>query len=158
MVRRRGEARRRSAGFTLIELMIVLVILALLAAMAAPAFRGFIVEQRMRSTLADLRVALMTARSEAVKRNRDIALNPAAGGWNTGWVIPDPAGGDDIFVHSQPGSGDMTITLAGGAVGFEASGRAEGQAIFTVTVGTGDTVATRCLKLSVNGYLDNSCI
>ncbi|MFV8817840.1 GspH/FimT family pseudopilin [Haliea sp. E17] len=151
--------RSRAGGFTLIELMIVLVILSFLAALGAPAFRGFIVEQRMRTTTADLRIALMTARSEAVKRNRDVVLSPAAGGWNTGWFIPDPAGGGrpDLLTHEQPGAGDMTIAVTGGTVGFEASGRAEGEVIFTVTAGSGDYTASRCLKLSVNGYLDNSC-
>lgn len=142
----------------MIELMIVLVILAILVSVGAPAFRTFILEQRARATTTDLRLALMTARSEAVKRNRDVALTPAAGGWQDGWTIANPEAGEpDLLNHTQPDNTDVAVTLAGTNVVFEASGRAEEQVIFTVEVGSGSEAVTKCLKLSLNGYMDNDC-
>ena len=158
---RRGIAPKAQEirGFTLVELMIVVVILAVLMTVAAPSFRSFILEQRARATLADLRIALMTARSEAVKRNRDVAVIPATGGWKNGWRIASPESGDhDLLNHAQSGSSDVAITLTtGSTVGFEANGRAEEAVKFTVNVGSGAYTATKCLRLNAAGYMDNDC-
>ena len=89
-VSRAGASARNNPqrGFTLVELMIGLVLVAILMGIGLPLFRSFILEQRLRATSSDLRVALTMARSEAVKRNRFIALVPDADGWGAGWTIP----------------------------------------------------------------------
>jgi len=51
--------RSRSAGFTLIELMVVLVILAILAAVAVPAYRNYVV----RANRSDAKVATLAMAS-----------------------------------------------------------------------------------------------
>ena len=147
-----------SAGFTIVELMIVVAIVAIMLGVAAPAFRSFIVDQRLRATSADLRIAMMTARSEAVKRNRDVAVTPLSGDWSNGWEIVSPVSGDpDILNHLVPSGSDIGVALDSGSnVGFTAAGRAEELVTFEVTVGTGAYQAKKCLSLEVDGFFEEN--
>lgn len=138
------------AGFSLPELMISLLLVSVLLALGLPLFRGFIIEQRLRAVSTDLRAALMTTRSEAVKRNRDVELRPSADGWSAGWTIPDPEGDDlpAIFNHVQ--SGD--ITIAGPAEAeFTAFGRAVAAVEFEIDVGPEASGTMTCLQLQMDG-------
>lgn len=149
---------KKKHGFTLVELMIVVVLLAALTVLAGPSFQSFIFEQRARATLVDLRLALMMARSEALKRNRNIFVTPAAGGWSQGWRIANPdAALPDLLGHTQSGQSDVSITLTGATVGFSPAGRAAEPVVFTVVVGSGASSTTRCLKLDASGYVDSDC-
>jgi type IV fimbrial biogenesis protein FimT len=138
-------------GFTLIELMIGLVLVAVLLGIGVPSFRSFILDQRLRATSTDLSIALITARSEAVKRNRTVTLEPAdgAGGdWGIGWTIPSPNGGEpDILNHVQ--AGDISIT-GPDDVEFSPSGRSE-LAAFQIDVGVETNNVLRCLRLGLDG-------
>jgi len=152
----------RDQGFTLIELMIVVLILAVLLGLGLPSFRSFIVDQRYRSTSADLRIALMTARSEAVKRNVAISVTPTTDGdWTTGWQIIDPASGDpDILNHVLSGANDLTITTLpeSATPRFLPSGRVASGLRFVLSVGSGAATKSGCLKLEVGGYAtDEGC-
>lgn len=66
---------RHSAGFTLVELMIVVAILAIIAAIAAPSFRTMIQNNRLTAAVNDVAGALQYARSEAVRRGRDVQVS-----------------------------------------------------------------------------------
>ena len=74
-----------SDGFTLIELMVVMSILAVLASLAAPSMSKLIATQRLRSAAGDMHLALVKARSEAVKRNKDVTISAQGGSWAAGW-------------------------------------------------------------------------
>ena len=65
---RHSPRRRRSAAFTLIELLIAIAVVALIVTLAAPSFRNMILMQRLRGTNAQLVTDLSLARSEAVSR------------------------------------------------------------------------------------------
>ena len=62
---------RRRAGFTLVELMVVLFILSILAALAAPSFSRTIVSARLRASAAEVRATFARARSLAVAGARE---------------------------------------------------------------------------------------
>lgn len=62
--------RRRSPGFTLTELLIVIAVAAILLTIGVPGFRDFILMQRLRSVNAQLVTDLNFARSEAVSRSQ----------------------------------------------------------------------------------------
>lgn len=74
-------------GFTLVELVMTLVVLAILAAFAYPAMREFGVRANVSSTTNDLVVALNLARSEALKRGRQVAVIATSGSWTSGWTV-----------------------------------------------------------------------
>ena len=139
-------------GFSLIELMIGLVLVAVLLGIGVPLFQSFILEQRLRATSSDLRIALTTARSEAVKRNRVVEVLPNADGWGDGWTIPGPDGGVDILNHKQ--TGDVTISGPAEAT-FTPAGRAVAAAEFEIEVGPESNEVLACLQLALDGRMNS---
>jgi type IV fimbrial biogenesis protein FimT len=66
-------------GFTLVEMLITLVILALLLAAASPSFADFFDKARLRGAADDLATLYSKARTDAVKRGRDVTVAATAG-------------------------------------------------------------------------------
>jgi type IV fimbrial biogenesis protein FimT len=103
--------RRHQAGFTIVEVMVVVSILAVLIAIAAPGMRSFIENARIRATSESVQSGLSLARAEAVRQNRPVefVLLPAS------WLVRIPGSG--TFLHIGRGKEafngiDMTITPA----------------------------------------------
>lgn len=72
-------------GMTLIELMVSIVILAILAAVAIPTFNDFFQKSRVRGAADAIVSLLATARLEAVKSDRNVAV--AFGGTTAAWCV-----------------------------------------------------------------------
>ncbi|MDO4231155.1 MAG: GspH/FimT family pseudopilin [Lautropia sp.] len=70
-------ARSGVKGFTLVELMVVMAIFAIVAAIAAPSFRDFTIRRAISAQISDFASAVRFARSEAVKRGREVSMCPA---------------------------------------------------------------------------------
>lgn len=79
--------RNRRAGFTLVEMMVVVVIVSILAAYAVPSFMSMISEQRVRSAASDILGELVSARGEAIKQQRRVSMVRTGVTWKDGWVI-----------------------------------------------------------------------
>ena len=71
---KRSLERKGFAGFTLIELMVVVALVAVIISLAAPAFNRFIAVQRLRGLNAALVTDLQFARSEAASRNKYVVV------------------------------------------------------------------------------------
>ena len=84
---RPSSFRPPSVGFTLVEVLMTLTVAAVLFAIAVPAFTQMVANSRIRSATSSLHTAVLTARSEALKRNCRITLQPKAGGWSNGWQV-----------------------------------------------------------------------
>lgn len=125
---------RLSAGFSFIELCMVLAVAALLAVLALPSFQAMAdrrkVQQAAQSMLLDLRFA----RSEAIKRSRRVeicraddglACNAApAAGWADGWIVV--AGAEVLRVQGPLEGIASSSSLV--KISFEPTGLAQGAA------------------------------
>jgi len=81
----------RTAGFTLVELLIGLAIAALLTVLALPNYSLWVADAQIRSAAESLATGLRYAQAEAVKRNQQVAftIDPTTGtgGWTATQVI-----------------------------------------------------------------------
>jgi type IV fimbrial biogenesis protein FimT len=69
-----SPASLRQAGFTVVELMIVVAIVAVLMAMAAPSFSEYLSKRRVDGVMSELVTDMHYARSEAVSRNETVKI------------------------------------------------------------------------------------
>ncbi len=143
-------SRRRAAGFTLPELMVVVIVVAVLGGLAAPSFSQMIAAQRVKGAAGELFAALIRTRSEAIKRNTEVTLAPTTSGrWQDGWVIPNPAdSGNRIEVHGAL----PNIVLTGPAsVVYLANGRLKNSTAPSIQVSAAGTTQVRCIGIDLSG-------
>jgi type IV fimbrial biogenesis protein FimT len=141
-----NPARRRrtlpfgQAGFTLIEVVVVVALLGIVAAIAAPSFRSFIGTMNSKSAAFDLINDLTIARSEAIKRNANTSLAPVAGDWTKGWQVLD-AGGATLYERAALSS---ALNVSGAtAVVFTPNGR--------LSVDTADAIRKWSISSTISG-------
>jgi type IV fimbrial biogenesis protein FimT len=151
--------RRSVRGFTLIELMVVLVIAGVLAMIATPSFTKIIATQRLKSAASNLQIALLTARSEAIKRNANVCLSTSntgctgAGAWNQGWYVVDAS---NIVIASYPSFSSLTVNGPALGVTYQSSGRIIATPLTSGTncyfsVASSSISDVRSLNISPNG-------
>lgn len=79
------EGRKgRSAGFTLIELMVALFLVALLLTVAIPSYQSLRQDQMVKAATQAVYTDMMLLKSEALKRNRNLQMilfNSGTGNW-----------------------------------------------------------------------------
>lgn len=85
---------RAQAGFTLIELMVVMVLVAILIAIATPSLRALQVRNSIRSLVNDYTLSVYFAKTEAVRQNAAVTICPSTNGTGctnsaleSGWVV-----------------------------------------------------------------------
>jgi type IV fimbrial biogenesis protein FimT len=143
-----SQSRSRLAGYTLVELMIIVTVLGILLSVATPSFIGVMANTRMKGAASDLHMALLKARSEAVKRNASVSVTQKTGGWTNGWQV---AVGATVLGDQGP-MRNVTITEAASAtsVTYLRSGRIQGAAPFFSVETDGANIA-RCVTVEVSG-------
>ncbi len=117
--------RRKTAGFTLVELMVVLSIVAIILTLAAPGFSTLMQRTRLKSYANEFVTSVYLARGEAIKRNVQMRLcsstgvSPPAcdggGGWEQGWIVVDP---NDMVITQQAGFNNGFLMFEISSVGF----------------------------------------
>jgi type IV fimbrial biogenesis protein FimT len=148
--RGRFRGRRRAAGFTLIEALVVMTIVVILGAAAGPSFATLIANQRARAASADLYAALTLARSEAIKRNLPVSVVPVSSqNWSAGWRIPNPSdSGHPILVHGALPNGAISGPAT---VVYLASGRVRGDTLPAFDVSFTGASVPRCVQVDLGG-------
>lgn len=86
---RLGAARHaRPAGFTLIELIVVVALIAIMMGLAAPSFVRFQRSSELTGVANSLLGAMSAARAEAMRVNRNAYVYPlTANDWTSGWRV-----------------------------------------------------------------------
>jgi len=145
-----NSERRIIAGFTLIEMIVAIAIAAVLLAVGIPALRDMTVSQRVRAAANGLYSDLAYARSEAIKRNTQVAVARATGGWTNGWSVL--VAGNPIRTHEQL----RDVSYAGAAIGtitYNPDGRSTltTSASFNFSSTTGGAVSMRCVVITPSG-------
>lgn len=133
-------SRRNFAGFTLLELMVVIAIAAILLALALPSFTSTLRSNRVATSTNELLATLSLARSEAVRNTRGAGVCTSADGgacggdWDSGWLVwGDSNGngaldaGETVVRYSQARS-SLAMTGSVTTLAFDSRGRLSGGA------------------------------
>ncbi|KAF3997807.1 GspH/FimT family pseudopilin [Glaciimonas immobilis] len=139
-------------AFTLIELLVTISIVATLLAIAVPSFREFVSGQRIKTASYDIFYTLTYMRSEAIKRNNDVTLTPATGGWQNGWTVT--VGTTTLSQHEAfPG---LTITGPANNLIYSGNGHLKTAVNpFGISSSASTSLAPRCVSINLSG-LPNS--
>lgn len=107
---------RHSAGFTLVELMVVITIVAILAAVAAPSYRDMIDRYRLRSAADDVISVISNARAGSVKLHREVNVSFVTGAaWCAGAnAAAAPAAGSQAAAAAACACGTAGACSVGG--------------------------------------------
>jgi type IV fimbrial biogenesis protein FimT len=124
---------KAEAGFTLVELIIVLAVAAIILSLVAPSFRDFMLTTRATSATNQLANDLNFARSEALKRNlrvlvcaTDASGNCAASSnWALGWKLCYDADSDAACDASSTANPNPIRVKAAIAQGLTLTGPAQ---------------------------------
>lgn len=140
---------KAQAGFTMIEMMIVVAVASILAAVGVPSLRHFSASQSVRAAASRLQSSLMLTRAEALKRNANVSVSPVlAGHWNAGWKVVNPDNGNNVSTYGALSS--VTITGPGSVV-FRGSGRVSDTANAMFRLTSVDSTEMRCVQITLSG-------
>ena len=157
-------------GFTLVELLVALLVAAVLLGVGVPGLLDISERNRLETVATRLSTSLISARSEALKRNQPVIVCKSAngsscieaGGWERGWMTfadSDLDGNKDgaeaiIAVQQTLAKGD-TVRVSGAglanAVTYFPDGTASGTGVFVICNKGGDTDLAREIEVSATG-------
>lgn len=148
---------RRAAGFTIIEVLMVIVILGVLVSMGLPSMRDLIASTKVKTATSDVFASLVFARSEAIKRNAAVEIVPVAPtNWNAGWSVKSTGTVATLMVQDSI-TGDVAVSGPNTTLRYRGDGRltdASGAPLtadFTFIATAYSHIQMRCIKIDPSG-------
>lgn len=148
---------RKSSGFTLVELMVVIAVVAIFAAIATPSYQELIDRYRLQKASDDVISLVSSARSGSVKLHRQVVVSFANGAtWCAGAnAAAQPTGGERAQDANTCSCGTPSTCLVEGEVVAIPVGKhqgvvmtnAPGALVFDGAVGATTGLATRTVSL-----------
>jgi type IV fimbrial biogenesis protein FimT len=144
------EPPRRARGFTLIEAVTVMAIMAILTGVSSASFVWLNQSTSIRGATFDLVADLDFARSEAVKRNDDVTVQPIGADWALGWQVI--AAGQVLRSREAVGA-QVGFALAPTTLTFDGAGRASLATVrnFQICPPSGGAVMGRVVRIDPSG-------
>lgn len=152
--------RRRSAGFTLTEALVVVAILGVLATIGIPSMRDLIASSRLKGAASDLYSSLIFARSEAVKRNGSVDVIPSAtSNWGAGWTVRVTGATENLTVQEAIRN-DVVMAGPASTIRYRGDGRLVDPATgslfasevpFTFRAANFSHIPMRCINVDPSG-------
>jgi type IV fimbrial biogenesis protein FimT len=162
---------KRAAGFTWVELAIVLTVSAILAVLAIPSMEDLLVRTQIRSTREGLAGVLREARETAVLAqnhtlvcpSRDARTCDAGARWEQGWILGYNADRDKapdlplLRIH-EPVPARLTVTTYGARskIRFSPDGAASGSNLTLLICRRGDRSRALSLIVADSGRIRRS--
>jgi type IV fimbrial biogenesis protein FimT len=163
---------RKSAGFTLMELIVTIIILGILAVIAYPSYRTIMQNMRVSSITNDFMATLAFARAEALARGSSVSVCAAAdtsdtscgssANWNNGWIVfldPTASGtigdpSDRLKTHDPLQSGGV-INTNQAFITYSRNGFAlAGMGNYTITTPSCSGNSAQLINISNTGRAD----
>jgi type IV fimbrial biogenesis protein FimT len=173
----KGMQRKRSAGFTMTELLVVMVVIGILAAIGAPSYIYVSTSNRISSEINGLLGDMQFARSQAVKEGQTVTVcassspytactgSPGGSAWQNGWIVFLDANGNqqvdagETILRVQPAFSGTDTFVASVAtysaatynrMGYAPTGSAN---TLTINLHNSTTISdyTRCLAITPVG-------
>ena len=147
-----ASSRLRLAGFTLLELMVVLAIVGIMVAVAGPSFQSTIQNSNIASARDSLANGVKMARGEALYKkttavicaSTDQATCSGGSDWEQGWIIFTDVSANGVYDAAEDTLVDVNYGFNGIVVGADGSG---GQFAFDangIRVGAGQWSVSVC--------------
>ncbi|QMU62261.1 MAG: prepilin-type N-terminal cleavage/methylation domain-containing protein [Gammaproteobacteria bacterium] len=166
----------QNAGFTLIELMIVIVLMSIFVTVGVPSFQNTIRENRLSTQANELVSSLHFARSESIKRRLPISVCRIVNGfacvtvgtasWEQGWLVfidtnSNGAVDGETILRSVDNTPDSTLRYTDSAAAnnnlilFRSNGllASTGGSFNLCNETTADTASGRNIRINVTGQV-----
>ena len=99
-------------GFTLVEVLITVAIASILLSIAAPSFSTLVKNNRISSSVSEFTGSLYLARSEAIKRGKNVTVCKSnngstcitTGNWEQGWITFEDPNDNAVVDNSEAAS------------------------------------------------------